>query len=105
MEHLDSLLCWHHDALVRTTVTLDQDVERLLREAMHRSRTSFKATLNAAIRAGLGSKPSRAPKRPFVIRARPLGLRAGLDPAGFNKLADELEVEAVLEKSRSGGGA
>jgi hypothetical protein len=86
---------------VRTTVTLEKDVERMLREAMHRSRTSFKAALNAPIRAGLGPKPARAARRPFVIRARPLGLRAGLDPAGLNRLADELEVAAVLEKSWS----
>jgi hypothetical protein len=91
---------WHHDAVMRTTVTLDRDVERMLREAMHRSRGGFKQTLNAAIRAGLGQKATRA-RRPFVLRARPLGLRAGLDPAGFNKLADDLEVDAFLEKSRS----
>jgi hypothetical protein len=84
-------------------VTLDKDVERMLREAMHRSRNGFKQTLNAAIRAGLGQKAAPAKRRPFVLKARPLGLRAGLDPAGFNKLADDLEVDAVLQKSRSGG--
>lgn len=89
---------------MRTTVTLDKDVERLLREAMHRSRTGFKQTLNAAIRSGLGQKTAPATRRPFVLQPRPLGLRAGLDPAGFNKLADDLELDAVLEKSRSGGG-
>ena len=87
---------------MRTTVTLDRDVERMLREAMHRSRNGFKQTLNAAIRAGLGQKAAPATRRPFVLKARPLGLRAGLDPAGFNKLADDLELDAVLEKSRSG---
>ena len=92
----------HHDAPLRTTVTLDKDVERLLREAMHRSRSSFKQTLNAAIRAGLGQKAAPAPRRRFVLKARPLGLRAGLDPAGFNKLADELEVDVLLEKNRRG---
>ena len=86
---------------MRTTVTLDKDVERMLREAMHRSRTSFKQALNAAIRAGLDKKAARSANRPFVIKARPLGLRAGLDPASFNKLADDLEVDAVLEKNRS----
>jgi hypothetical protein len=86
---------------MRTTVTLDKDVERMLREAMHRSRTGFKQTLNAAIRAGLGRKPAPAASRPYVIQARPLVLRAGLDPAGFNQLADDLELEAVLEKSSS----
>ena len=88
---------------MRTTVTLDKDVERMLREAMHRSRSGFKQTLNAAIRAGLGQKTVPATRRRFVLKARPLGLRAGLDPAGFNKLADDLEVDAVLEKGRSGG--
>jgi hypothetical protein len=89
---------------MRTTVTLDRDVERMLREAMHQSRTSFKQALNAAIRAGLGPKAARAVGSPFVLKARPLGLRTGLDPAGFNKLADDLEVDAVPAKSRRGRG-
>jgi hypothetical protein len=87
---------------MRTTVTLDKDVERLLRDAMHRSQSGFKQALNAAIRAGLGQKTAPVARRPFVLKARPLGLRAGLDPAGFNKLADDLELDAVLEKGRSG---
>lgn len=80
-------------------MTLDRDVELLLREAMHRSRSGFKETLNAAVRAGLNRNPTRSSKRPFVVQARPLGLRAGLDPGAFNKLADDLEVEAVLQKT------
>ncbi|HOW65331.1 MAG TPA: antitoxin [Candidatus Paceibacterota bacterium] len=88
---------------MRTTVTLDQDVERMLREAMHRSRTSFKKALNTAIRAGLSQTTTRVVSRPFVLKARPLGLRPGLDPAGFNKLADDLEVDAMLEKGQGGG--
>jgi len=83
---------------MRTTVTLDKDVERLLREAMHRSRKSFKATLNEGLRAGLGEKKAPVKGSPFVVKARALGLRAGLDPAGFNKLADDLEVDAFAKK-------
>jgi hypothetical protein len=88
---------------MRTTVTLDTDVERLLRDAMHRSRNGFKQTLNAAIRAGLSQRAAPASRRPFVLKARPLGLRAGLGPAGFNKLADDLEVDALLAKCRTRG--
>jgi hypothetical protein len=87
---------------MRTTVTLDQDVERLLRESMHRSRRGFKETLNAAVRAALGPRPAAATKRPFVVTARPMGLRAGIDPAGLNKLADELEAEVFLVQHRRG---
>jgi len=72
----------------------------MLRDAMHRSRKSFKEALNAALRAGLGGKPDLAGSKPFVLKARGLGLRAGIDPAGFNKLADDLEVDVFLEKHR-----
>lgn len=86
---------------MRTTVTLDPDVERLLKNAMHRSRQSFKETLNRAIRTALGTPPDRQPPA-FVVAARPLGLRAGVDPTSFNKLADELEAEAFRERQASG---
>jgi hypothetical protein len=100
MRHLDSTTAAHHDASMRTTVTLDKDVERLVREAMHRSRRGFKQTLNAAIRAGLGPKTKRTRHAPLIIDARPMGLRPGLDPAGLNKLADELEVGAFVAKAQ-----
>jgi hypothetical protein len=83
---------------MRTTVTLDKDVERMLRDAMHRSRKSFKQTLNAALRNGLAGKAVQVKAKRFVVKARPMGLRAGIDPAGFNKLADDLEVDAFLAK-------
>jgi hypothetical protein len=81
---------------------LDTDAERLLREAMHRRRKSFKQTLNDAIRAGLRAEPPAKDRPRFVIKARPMGLRAGIDPAGLNKLADELEVEAAMARTRRG---
>ena len=82
---------------MRTTVTLEKDVERMLRDAMHRTRRSFKETLNTAVRMGLGGKP--ALQKPFVVKARPMTLRTGIDPAGLNKLADELEAGAFLVKA------
>jgi hypothetical protein len=84
---------------VRTTVTLDRDVERLLRETMHHSRQSFKQTLNTALRNALNPKVAPAKTGRFVVKARPMGIRAGIDPAGFNKLADELEAADFLVKS------
>lgn len=72
----------------------------MLRDAMHRSRKSFKEALNEALRAGLGTKSGSMKTKKFVVKARALGLRAGVDPAGFNRLADDLEAEAFLEKQR-----
>jgi hypothetical protein len=88
----------HHYASMRTTVTLDKDVERLLRDAMHRSRTSFKKTLNAALRSGLSVKNTVNRKVPYTFYPKAMGLRAGIDPAGLNRLADEIEVEAFIQK-------
>ncbi|HJZ69871.1 MAG TPA: antitoxin [Blastocatellia bacterium] len=84
---------------MRTTITLEKDVEQLVRDAMHRSRKSFKETLNAAVRAGLAGKPLRGRPKKFIVKARPLGVRSGIDPTSFNKLADDLEVDAFLDNS------
>jgi hypothetical protein len=69
---------------------------------MHRRRRSFKQTLNDAIRSGLGAKPLSKNRVRFVVKARPMGLRPGIDPAGLNKLADELEVDSIAHKSSRG---
>ena len=85
---------------MRTTVTLDKDAERLLRIAMHKRRKSFKETLNDAIRTGLGATPLPKNRPRFVIKARPMGLRPGIDPAGLNKQADDLETDGIVGKVR-----
>jgi hypothetical protein len=84
---------------MRTTVTLDADVERELREEMHRRRESFKQSLNRLLRAGLAASTPPAHER-FVVRARPMGLRPGIDPRRMNQLADECETEALAERMR-----
>ncbi len=89
---------------MRTTVTLDADAEQLLRNAMHRRRMSFRRTLNDAIRSALSEKPTASRQAPFEVKARPMGLRAGVDPTSLNKLADELEVDAVLAKRQTARG-
>ena len=85
---------------MRTTVTLDRDVERILRETAARTHRPFKKVLNDTLRAGIEQSTGTGHAEPFVLKARPMGLRAGYDPAGFNQLADDLEAEAFLETTR-----
>jgi len=85
---------------MRTTVTLDRDVERILRETALRTHQPFKKVLNETLRAGIELTAPDAKVEPFVLKARPMGLRAGHDPAGLNRLADDLEAEAFLETTR-----
>jgi hypothetical protein len=57
---------------MRTTVTLDPDVERVLQTAMRERGVPFKQALNDAIRAGLMRESSHA-KRRFVQKTYSLG--------------------------------
>lgn len=81
-------------------MTLDRDVERVLRETAARTHRPFKIVLNDTLRAGIDQSIGIGQAEPFVLKARPMGLRAGHDPAGFNRLADDLEAEAFLESTR-----
>jgi hypothetical protein len=84
---------------MRTTLTLDPDVARLLAEEAHRQRRPFKQVVNDAIRRGLGR--GTAPRgTPYRVRPHKSKLGPGIDPAGFNKLVDELEDEALAPKVR-----
>ena len=80
---------------MRTTVTLDPDVEGLVREAMRREGTSFKSALNDAIRRGLASRPTR--RRAMKVLVHAGGPAPGMDPGRMNQLADELEDESLIE--------
>ena len=78
---------------MRTTVTLDADVAKLLHEKQYRTKKSFKEVLNSAVRASLRDVPA---KRPKLLPPRAMGLRTGIDPRDLAGLADELEAESYL---------
>lgn len=79
---------------MRTTLTLDPDVAQLVAEAAHRARTSRKKVINDALRRALSQPLSH--REPYHLPAHEAALQPGLDLAGFNRLADELEDEAIL---------
>jgi hypothetical protein len=79
---------------MRTTLTLDDDVARMIGDEVHRSRTSIKQVVNAAIRTALAPKPAR--REPYQVTVHHAALAPGFDLAGFNGLADELEDEAII---------
>ena len=85
---------------MRTTVTLDADVELLIRDAMQRGRKSMKHVLNEAVRRGL--KSDRDEQLPaFEVEATPMKLRSGIDPARLRDLDNELEIQEFLDKTQA----
>ena len=81
---------------MRTTLTLDADVARLLEEEVHRARKPFKQVVNEALRRGLSSPGGRRPMKRYRVRPVDSRLLPGIDPARLNALADELEDTAVV---------
>lgn len=82
---------------MRTTVTIDPDVEAMLQRLMKQKGLSFKEALNSALRAGLlaglgGRKP--VPVRMKVFDTRPR--LANMDKA--LALVDELEDAEIARK-------
>lgn len=82
-------------------MTLDPDVARLLEEEAHRQRRPFKQVVNDAIRRGLAPRAAGPGPRPYRVQPHRTTLRPGIDLGALNKLADELEDEAVIDKARS----
>jgi len=85
---------------MRTTLTLDPDVAKLVRDTIEHEHVTLKDAINEGLRRGL--KPVH-PRRSLRIAPHHCLLQPGLDPRGFNQLADELENEAIvasLKKSR-----
>ena len=73
---------------MRTTLSLDEDVARLLAKEMRRSGASFKAVVNHFLRLGLQA-PNQPGGKPFTVVPRRLGLPPGLS---YDNVAQLLEV-------------
>ncbi len=69
---------------MRTTITLDEDVAKMLEKKVRRTGISFKQVVNETLRLGLCAA-KQPPRKPFVVK--PLNL--GLPP--FEKVEELLE--------------
>jgi hypothetical protein len=84
---------------MRTTLTLDDDVAKQLREKSRRSGETFKEVVNETLRRGLRSGEKPSPPLPrFVVESKARGFCAGVDILHLNRFYDELEVEEFLRK-------
>lgn len=84
--------------VVRTTLTLDHDVAQLVDDAVHSERRSRKEVVNDALRRALTRPVER--REPYRLTPHESAVRPGFDLAGFNRLADEMEDERVIDNAR-----
>lgn len=84
--------------IMRTTLTIDPDVERLLQHEIRRTDSSLKTVVNDALRRGLGMRgksprPSRYKVNPHLFAFKP-----SVDVNRLNQLVDELEADELARK-------
>jgi hypothetical protein len=84
---------------MRTTVTLDPDVEAMLRKEMRRRGEPFKQVLNKAIRAGLRNMGKSRGEEAFDPLTFDMG-RPRVDLTKAAALAAELEDEEIIGRYR-----
>lgn len=81
---------------MRTTVTLDPDLDAKVRALARERGVSFKEALNNALRRGLTQDSGAS--RPYRLPTRRMGLRPGVDLTKGLALAAELEdAETIRE--------
>jgi hypothetical protein len=77
---------------MRTTITLDEDVEKKLAAEMRRRKgATFKDIVNELLRIGLLTKQELKVAEPFKVTARPMGMVPGLNYDNIGDLVEHLE--------------
>lgn len=83
---------------MRTTVTLDPDVEAIVRRHMQQRGVSFKQALNDTIRSG--AHPSRSPQE-RITRPRNMGV-PHVDLSHALRIAADLEDAEATRRMQAG---
>ncbi len=77
---------------MRTTITLDEDVEKKLDAEVRRQKgATFKDIINETLRVGLLTKRELKAAEPFKVKARPMGVMPGLNYDNIGDLVEHLE--------------
>jgi hypothetical protein len=84
---------------MRTTLTLDDQLAKELKEVAHRAGKPFKEVVNETLRNGLSSKHARPSAKPFRLTTVSLGgVRPGVNLDKALSLADAIEDEEIARK-------
>ena len=78
---------------MRTTLSIDDDLAKLVELEMRRSGDSYKSTVNRLLRLGLNASVKPEGDKPFTIKPFPLGIGEMLDRHNgkVSALIEELE--------------
>jgi hypothetical protein len=97
---LDSLNAFcHHDAKMRTTISINDVTLRELREQAVSSGTSFREVVERSLDLGLAQLAKPRSRGKFRVRPHSLGLKAGFQGVSLNQLYDQIETEEGIRRT------
>jgi hypothetical protein len=76
---------------VRTTLTIYDDIAKLVEDEVRRSGDTFKGTVNRLLRQGLIASKNPEPRKRFVVTPRKMGLPPGLSYDSIPELLEKIE--------------
>lgn len=76
---------------MRKTLTIDDDVAKLVEREVKRSGDSFKGTVNRLLVQGLLARKEKVEAKPFVVTPIAMGLPPGLSYDNIDELLDAIE--------------
>jgi hypothetical protein len=80
---------------MRTTVTLEPDTEKLLKEESHKTGKSFKKVLNEAVRTALSR---RSEGKTVLTPLFEAPFPPAVENANFNRLGSDWDEETTLDE-------
>ncbi len=83
---------------MRTTLSIDDDIAKLVEDEVRRSGDTFKGTVNRLLRQGLMASSKPEPEKDFVIRPFSLGVGEMLDRHNGKVSALLEEMEGPLHR-------
>ncbi|HMA75039.1 MAG TPA: hypothetical protein VKP67_26640 [Xanthobacteraceae bacterium] len=86
---------------MRTTLTIDDDLARLLKRRARELDLPFKDVVNQTLRVGLAERAKPRPSPVPKTISHSFGFKPGIDLDKLNQLADELEAEAYAAEQRA----
>lgn len=87
-----------YDAVMRTTLTIDDDIAVRIEDRRRRDGQSLKQVINRLLREGLRHDRRPPEARKYRTKTHKLHLRPGFDAARLNRLVDEIETDTHMER-------
>jgi hypothetical protein len=81
------------DVIMRTTLTLDDDVLDKAKAVAAKRRLPFRAVVNEALRIGLEEVEKSATRRPYRTEPHAMGLRPGYNLDNIQEVLSQAEGE------------